>query len=512
MKIIEQHKPCPMDGCDSSNAYCKYEDGHGYCFSCGQYHPPESTEGTTSGHPFDTFTMYVPHRGLTEATLRKYDIRTHHTPDGTAVHDEFIYGEGRLYRSLEQKQFWTNKKLNNDSPLFGQDVFAPNSAKTITISEGAYDAAAIYQMLGSKYPSVSIRSAASGKKECIANLDYLNSFDQIVLCLDGDKPGQKAALDIVPLFDRHKISVVTLTKHKDANDYLEAGDKEDFYSEWWNAESYKPEHLVSSFSEIEEVLNQKEGDILVEYPFYSLQTKTFGIREGEVILLSGLEGLGKTEVIRAIEYHTLTNSDHNLGIIHLEESQSRNVKGLVGYHLQKPVHLPDNEITLEKTMDSFKDLCGRDERVFFYNYYASGEDTVDEFLSTVRFLVTSCDCKIIFFDHITMLATGSNDDDERRLLDKLSTNLALMVDELNFALVMISHINDNGLTRGSRNISKIADLHIQLNRDLSAENPEERNLTFLNIVKNRFSGQTGYLQPLHFNPDTFTLQEVLIHE
>jgi hypothetical protein len=32
MKILEQHIPCPM--CSSSDAYCIYSDGHGYCFSC----------------------------------------------------------------------------------------------------------------------------------------------------------------------------------------------------------------------------------------------------------------------------------------------------------------------------------------------------------------------------------------------------------------------------------------------------------------------------------------------
>lgn len=30
--LVERHIPCPM--CDSSNAFCTYSDGHGYCFSC----------------------------------------------------------------------------------------------------------------------------------------------------------------------------------------------------------------------------------------------------------------------------------------------------------------------------------------------------------------------------------------------------------------------------------------------------------------------------------------------
>jgi hypothetical protein len=31
-KMLERHVPCPM--CTSSDAYCVYADGHGYCFAC----------------------------------------------------------------------------------------------------------------------------------------------------------------------------------------------------------------------------------------------------------------------------------------------------------------------------------------------------------------------------------------------------------------------------------------------------------------------------------------------
>jgi len=42
----------------------------------------------------------------------------------------------------------------------------------------------------------------------------------------------------------------------------------------------------------------------------------------------------------------------------------------------------------------------------------------------------------------------------------------MMVKELDFALIVVSHVNDDGLTRGSRNISKIADIRLDLYRIL----------------------------------------------
>ena len=40
-KMIKQG-PCPE--CESSDAYTLYDDGHGYCFSCEFYKPPEGTD------------------------------------------------------------------------------------------------------------------------------------------------------------------------------------------------------------------------------------------------------------------------------------------------------------------------------------------------------------------------------------------------------------------------------------------------------------------------------------
>ena len=63
----------------------------------------------------------------------------------------------------------------------------------ITITEGEYDAMSVYQMFGSKYPAISIRSASTAKKDLIENMDYLDSYDRIYLCFDNDGAGQTTA-------------------------------------------------------------------------------------------------------------------------------------------------------------------------------------------------------------------------------------------------------------------------------------------------------------------------------
>jgi twinkle protein len=106
-----------------------------------------------------------------------------------------------------------------------------------------------------------------------------------------------------------------------------------------------------------------------------------------------------------------------------------------------------------------------------------------------------------------MIVTGLNDDDERKTLDYLSTKLATMVHDLDFTLFCISHVNDDGKTRGSRNISKVANLRIDLSRDLVADLEEDRNKTFVTVSKNRYVGKTGPAGVLAFDVDEFMLKE-----
>jgi len=83
----------------------------------------------------------------------------------------------------------------------------------------------------------------------------------------------------------------------------------------------------------------------------------------------------------------------------------------------------------------------------------------------------------------------------------------MLVKELDFALILVSHVNDDGLTRGSRNIAKVADIRIDLTRDVTAADPIVRRTTNVMVRKNRFCGRTGPAGQLLFDPATYTLNE-----
>ena len=445
-------------------------------------------------------------RGLTPKTMDFFGVTLQVSKDLSFL--VFPFGERALkLRAKEDKNKQYVKGEFNEAPLFGQDKFNASSSKAITITEGELDAMSVFQMLGSEYPSVSVKSGAAGaKRDCQKQRDYINSFDKIYLCFDNDDPGKKAEQEVASLFNPNKVFIVDLTKFKDANDYLTNGQEKEFVRTWWNAKRHRPKNIVSTYSEIESILSQPQGSVIATFPFPRLNELLCGIQFGQVFLITAQEKVGKTEFIRAIEYHLLKTTDYNIGVIHLEEKERRAIQGLIGYEMNRHVHRPDSGVSLEDQIKAYKSLTGKEDRIQFYQHFGSEDPNV--ILDIIRHMVVVDNCKFIFLDHITMLVTGFEGDDERKKLDFLSTRLAELTRELDFTLFLVSHVNDEGKTRGSRNISKVASAIIHIDRNIEAPDEDMRNTISVLVKGNRDGSDTGPSNPLKFDRETFTITEI----
>ena len=449
---------------------------------------------------------YVAMRGITSKTMEFYDVRTV-VNSSTSKPEKIIfpYGdEAQKVRDLTEKQFMVTG--TSMAPLFGMDKFTPGQHQSITITEGEFDALSVFQMLGSKYPVVSVRSSSTARSDCSNAREFLNSFDRIYLCFDNDNPGEKATKEVSQLFDLNKVYFVKLGRHKDANELLQADKAREFLGTWWNSRKFVPKGIISSLEEQKQILAKQKEAARAEYPFPSLQEMTYGIRSKELVLITAQEKIGKTEFIRAIEYKLLKDTEENVGIIHLEEEEQRSIQGLVGLHVGEPIHLPDCMVSVSDQQKALEELTKTDDRLHVYTHF--GSDDPDVIIDVIRSMVTVLGCKYLFIDHITMLVTGFEGDDERRKLDYLSTKFAELTRELDFTMFLISHVNDDGKTRGSRNIAKVADLIVSLNRDIEAQDENSRNTTYVTVRGNRFSGRTGPAGTLKFDSKRFRLDEL----
>ena len=498
------HDKCPNDKCNSSDAYCEWDNGHGHCFSCGYHKYPKGDKISNVSR------QYVPHRGLSRNTLRIYNILTDVVNDVPKYHNFFYSSNNLKVRNANEKRFFVRQKDKiNDPyskhPLYGMNVFPKGSSDTIFLTEGEYDAASVYEMVG--LPAVSVKSATSAKRDCSQAYDYLNSFKKIYLAFDNDGPGKEAEKSVASLFDHKKVYIVPLSPYKDANDYLTKKAQDKFRNLYRYAKRYMPDGVVSTYNEIERILNRKRKQSAASYPFKTLQEMTYGLRLGEIVLISGDEGIGKTEFVRALECNVLRTEESNIAVLHLEEDEERVVQGIIGNELKFPIHLPDCGVDIEEQLQAYKRLTKREERLHIYSHY--GTDDPDNIIDLVRFLVTACDCKFVFLDHISMIITGLGvNNDKRNMLDYLVTRLSVMAKEQDFCFVFIAHTNDDGQIRDSRYPSKIANTHIRLERDLEHPDPVQKSITKMTLFKNRFGAKTGEAGQLIFDPISFTLMEL----
>jgi twinkle protein len=497
---VEVHIPC--EACGSSDAKCVHADGHTFCFSCNKFTPSQRGDFENLS---DVFTFeYLPWRGVSRATMEFYDIKTKINSEGKPVEIGFRYpNDSYKIRNLDKKAFYSKGDISK-AGLFGRNKFAAGSHTCVVITEGELDAASVREAL--RWPVVSVHSSSSAATDVGLDRSWVNSFEKIYLAFDADGPGRDAAAKVARLFDYNKLYHVRFPggTRKDANDYLNAGERDQLVQLFHSAKKYLPDSIVSSFNEFEKILAERPKDG-IPYPFPTWNFMTYGIRTGESVLITAQEGIGKTEVMHAIEHQLLKETDDAIGAIFLEEPKARHLQAVAGLELQRPAHLPDSGVGLPEVLAAVQKAVRKDDRLHLYSHF--GSDDPDTILDTIRFLVSARACRYVLLDHITMVVSGLGGKNATEALDYLSTRLEMMVKELDFALILVSHVNDDGLTRGSRNISKVADIRIDLSRDVKSVDPVIRRTTHCIISKNRFCGRTGPAGELLYDPRTHTLKE-----
>ena len=531
-----KHIPC--ESCGSSDACALFDDGHMFCFSCRQYFKSDEAYTEETNMPLDTVSYQQPtakghvsaitDRGITKDTAEKYGVRIQQNANGDVVKHYYPYFDVNNSLVAYKIRDVATKNFTADPPgsmsagvLFGQHL-CQEGGKYITVCEGELDAMAAYQMLGSKYAAVSIKDgAAAAVKSCKRSYDFLNSFNNIVICFDSDEVGQKAAREVAQLFEPNKCKIVALDgKLKDASGYLTDGKAQDFTQAWWAARTYTPAGIIN-LKDIGPELYDEGNQTTCLYPWAGINEKLYGIRTGELVTLTAGTGTGKSSVMRELMHHVLKQAEGNIGVISLEENTRSTIFHLMSVEANARLYIrevrenfPDAELFKwqEATIGT-----GR-----FYAFDHFGSMGTEEILARVRYMVKALDCKWIFLDHLSILVSGLEGMDERRNIDILMTKLRSLVEETNCALLLVSHLRRTGADsghedgkevslshlRGSQSIAQLSDAVVAMERDQQSDDPNIANTTTIRVLKNRYAGETGVACHLFFNKDTGRLHEV----
>lgn len=531
-------KHCACTKCGSSDANSVFDDGHEYCFSCGVNIPAAMGSGFEDMANDMPWIDDIPVKGDKTNTVAVFampsvayqPITDRRITKQTAQHYGVIVNDGKHYypykdasgqvvaakiRTVATKTFATQGAWSS-AGLFGQTTFT-KGGKYVTITEGELDALATYQMSGSQWPVVSIRNGAkSAVKDCKAAYEWLDSFDNIVICFDGDEPGIAAAKEVGELFQGKAKIFLHPNGCKDACDYLVAGKEAEFLKHWWKAETQKPEGVVNVADIKERLLMPPVKGI--DWCFPTLTKLTYGRRYGELYGFGAGVGVGKTDVFTQQIAYDIQTLGIKVGVIYLEQNVVETAQRVMGKIDQCLYHIPSAGWSREEYVDSVDKLTQREQLYMMEHFGSLSWESVK---STIRYFAKAYDIKMIYLDHLTALS--ANEVDERRALDGIMADMASLAQSLGIIIHFVSHLttpegkqsHEEGARvmekqfTGSRAIARWSNLMIGLERDKQHADIIERQTTTVRILKDRYTGAaTGETFKLRYNTATGTLSEL----
>lgn len=253
----------------------------------------------------------IAERRFSEEVLKKYGVgvgKFHITVDGKPSRNEMCItfpmydGDGRLVRhkirSVKSKSGMRLAPKGGNWGFFGLDL-VPSDADSVVLTEGEFDAMSVYQASGR--PAISLPNGASSLP--LDLLPFLERFKRIFLWMDEDAAGKRGTeLFSNKLGKKRCLNVQGHTKDggyvKDANEALQKGMDLD---EFLDNSAVVPHGAMLRFEDIREqifadMVNQDTESVkAMSLPRLNALTK--GLRPGEMTIVSGHTGIGKTTLL-----------------------------------------------------------------------------------------------------------------------------------------------------------------------------------------------------------------------
>lgn len=561
------------DGCSSSNALTLYEhvDDNGtwydgYCYSCCQYFNKDQTHSSSVGKElglnnsvFDKrldipkASKAVPmtkqevkafiksvgyksnnYRGIRDEISQFFGHLTKLDSNGNVLARFYPETEGDSvtgYKCRNHPKDFTHGKRGKtgiSSDLSGQIKFK-NGGKYILIVGGEEDKAAAYQMLlddqtsrgNSDYNPTAVVCPTIGEggaaRQCAANYDFLNSFENIIIGLDNDEAGKKATEELAKVLPAEKVKIATWSM-KDPNEMLLNKKEKQFVRDFYSAKFYVNSGIRSSVELYDDFLDTMDKQIIT-LPSYmwKLQRnmKRAWSTNGRVVNIIADTSVGKSSHVNNMVHHWIFEEGLKPMIISLEATGGEYLEDLLSIHLGTNLswfktkedvlsflNLPEN---IEKKNDLLYDKEGN-ERFCIVDERDGKLKTIED---QIERAVKHRGCNIVIIDVTSdILRFLSKEEQEKHMFWQK------MFVKGGISIVNVLHTrkhekdSDDEYSKakeqdalGTSSFIQSAHINIVLNRNKMSTDPIIKNITDVDLPKCR-RGITGEVGKWYYDPET----------
>lgn len=224
----------------------------------------------------------------------------------------------------------------------------------------------------------------------------------------------------------------------------------------------------------------------------------------------------KSTLINQITHYWIFHCPHKIGIVSLELSGGQYGLSMLSTHLGVNINdLPPEDKKLfllsYDTKQSIKELFKNEDDTDRFFIVEDRNNDVLTLKKKIEQLIISCNCKVIIIDPLQDVFSGASLADEQQFMSWQK----VMIKAYGVMFVNVCHTRKTSGSekagsvggrpteesiQGSSDIYKSAAVNIMFRRNKLAEDPLERNRTYLDVTKNRWNARTGPAGSLVFDP------------
>ena len=325
-------------------------------------------------------------------------------------------------------------------------------------------------------PFIGLNCGTANAVDTFANNEkFIREFQKIVLALDNDEcsavekekkivKGKEATEKVAEFLLSENIYVVDYPCErndpngpKDIRDMFKSGDLATIYKMFQKEHHhFAPDKIISVGDISIQQLRKRKGEGIPLKMFPELQKMTHGPRKGELWTLTGPSGSGKSTISRKIEYaiaeylmdegETIPRLDgwtpeEKMCIIRLEEEEEETLNSLYAEGLgidPKGFAANPEEFLTEEEHNTIHQYYIKKDKIKIFDHF--GSIPTKQLIAKLKQMVFLYGCRWIILDHLSMVVSGLESDNERKDLDIIMTELAAFCVQYDVFVLSICHI------------------------------------------------------------------------